>query len=573
VETNALYYGDNLGILREYIPNESVDLVYLDPPFNSNRDYNVIFKDESGRKSDAQILAFEDTWHWGPDAESQYSYLTNTALNNGKVPAPVSSIVAALRHGIGENQMLAYIVEMAVRLVELRRVLRPTGSLWLHCDPTASHYLRLVLDAIFGPENFQNEIIWKRTTAHSDSKRAGRIHDVLLFYARSEDHVWNKVHQEYDEEYVAKYYHYKEPSGRQYASGDVAAAGPGPARMFNGVLRDPPPGSHWRFTQEKLDHYIAEGRIFFTANGFPRYKRYLDEMEGTPLQDLWADKAVQPVVSWSKEGLGYPTQKPVGLLERIVKASSNPGDLVLDPFCGCGTALVASQKLGRKWVGIDVTYLSIAVMKARLRDSFGIETQVIGQPTEVDGAKAMLDGSLASQYQFQWWALDLVGAQPQGGTKKKGADKGVDGIINFTGPGRTMESAIVSVKSGGVGAAMIQQLKGAMETHGAAMGLFITLEEPTAPMKQEATVAGLYHSEVSGKDYPKVQILTIRELLEEHRKADLPLLVLPAFQQAEKVELESPGQEKLFGSATRWKRRVAGGLVNSIEERPYTLTA
>jgi site-specific DNA-methyltransferase (adenine-specific) len=250
-------------------------------------------------------------------------------------------------------------------------------------------------------------------------------------------------------------------------------------------LRDPPPGSHWRFTQDKLHQYIAEGRIFFTPNGFPRLKRYLDEMEGIPLQDLWADKGVQPVVSWSKEGLGWATQKPVALLERIISASTNPGDIVLDPFCGCGTALVAAEKLGRRWIGIDVTYLSIAVMKARLKDSFGLSlVEVIGQPTEVEGARAMLVGTgLEGQYQFQWWALDLVGAQPQGGAQKKGADKGIDGIINFTGAGGKMESVIVSVKSGGVGAAMIQQLKGAMETHSAAMGLFITLDEPTGPMK------------------------------------------------------------------------------------------
>ncbi len=550
METNVLYYGDNLDILRRYIPAESVDLVYLDPPFNSNASYNVIFKDESGRKSDAQIVAFEDTWHWGPGPEAHYAYLTNTGLNHGKVPSPVSTIVAALRAGIGENQMMAYLVEMAVRLVELHRVLKPTGNLWLHCDPTASHYLKVLLDAIIGPENLRNEIVWKRTTAHSDSKRAGRIHDVLLFYGKSPVTVWNKVFQPYEEEYVEKYYRYKEPDGRRYASGDVAAAGPGPARVFRGELREPPPGSHWRFTQEKLDQFIAEDRIYFTANGFPRYKRYLDEMEGTPLQDIWADKGVQPVVSWSNEGLGYPTQKPVALLERIIAASSNPGDVVLDPFCGCGTATVAAQKLDRKWIGIDVTYLSIAVMKARLKDSFGLsDVEVIGQPTEVEGARAMLVGTgLEGQYQFQWWALDLVGAQPQGGPQKKGADKGVDGVINFTGAGGKMESVIVSVKSGGVGAAMIQQLKGAMETHGAAMGLFITLEEPTGPMKHEAAIAGTYHSEVSGKDYPRLQIMTIRELLEEHRKPDLPLLVLPTFQRAERVEKKAAEQQQeLFG--------------------------
>jgi len=435
LETNVLYYGDNLDILRKYMPDESVDLVYLDPPFNSNRDYNVIFKDESGRKSDAQLLAFEDTWHWGPSVESTYNYLTNTGLHQGRVPESVSAIIGALRRGIGTNQMMAYLVEMAVRLVDLRRVLKPTGSLWLHCDPTASHYLRLVLDAIFGAEHFRNEIVWKRTTAHSDSHRAGRIHDILLFYSKADGATWNPVYQPYEADYVDRYYHYQDPGGRRYASGDVAAAGPGPARRFRGVLREPPKGSHWRFSQEKLDALVAEGRIYFTPNGFPRYKRYLDEMEGMPLQDVWADKAVQPVVSWSKEGLGWATQKPLGLLERIIAASSNPGDIVLDPFCGCGTALIAAQKLDRNWIGIDITHLSIAVMRARLRDSFPAlgEIKVIGLPTEVEGARMLAAQSLDGRYEFQYWALALVDAQPV--ERKKGADAGIDGRITFTDVG------------------------------------------------------------------------------------------------------------------------------------------
>lgn len=298
--------------------------------------------------------------------------------------------------------------------------------------------------------------------------------------------------------------------------------------------------------QDQLELLYEHGLIRFPAKpgSVPESKFYL--RAGQPLQDIIVD--IPPINSQARERLGWPTQKPLALLERLIEASTNLGDLVLDPFCGCGTAVIAAQKLGRSWVGIDVTYLSIAVMKARLRDSFGIDAQVIGQPTEVSGARAMLVGTgLEGQYQFQWWALDLVGAQPQGGSQKKGADKGVDGLINFTGAGGKLETVIVSVKSGGVGSAMIQQLKGAMETHGAAMGLFITLEEPTGPMKQEAAVAGTYHSEVSGKDYPRLQILTIRELLEEHAKPQLPLLVLPTYQQAEKVEQESRGQEKLFG--------------------------
>jgi DNA modification methylase len=548
VKTDVLYYGDNLDILRRYIPDASVDLVYLDPPFNSNRDYNVIFKDESGRKSDAQIVAFDDTWHWGPGPEAHYAYLTNTGLNHGQVPSPVSTIVAALRAGIGENQMTAYLVEMAVRLVELHRVLRPTGSLYLHCDPTASHYLKIILDAVFDVRNFRNEVTWKRFSAKNDSKQYGRGHDVLLYYTKGPNRTWNVLYGPFEMDYVDENYRYVEPgTGRRYRRGDLTANKPGGDVDYEWHAMRPYKGRHWAYSAANLDQMLAEGRIEFRSTGMPVYKRYLDEQPGVPLQDLWTDIRLH---AGSNERLGYPTQKPIALLERIIAASSNPGDIVLDPFCGCGTALVAAEKLGRRWIGIDVTYLSIAVMKARLKDSFGLsDVEVIGQPTEVEGARAMLVGTgLEGQYQFQWWALDLVGAQPQGDTKKKGADKGVDGIVNFTGAGGKMESVIVSVKSGHVGAAMIQQFKGAMETHGAAMGVFITLEEPTGPMKQEAAIAGRYHSEVSGKDYPRLQILTIRELLEEHRKPDLPLLVLPTYQRAERVEKKAAEQAEMFGS-------------------------
>jgi DNA modification methylase len=545
VQTNVLYYGDNLDILRRYIPDESVDLIYLDPPFNSNRDYNVIFKDESGRNTDAQLLAFEDTWHWGPHAEAQYAYLTNTNQNLGRVSAPVGTIVAALRSGIGENQMMAYLVEMASRLVELHRVLKPTGSLYLHCDPTASHYLKVLVDGIFGPKCFQNEIVWKRTSSHNDSVRFGRVHDVLLFYGMSERPPFNVLRTALDPAYVEKVYRQVDESGRRYRLDNISApGGRGPVYEWGGVTQA------WRYTKENMERLHREGRIKMYPDGramINAYVPYLDEGEGQPVQDWWDDIGV--IAAPAKERLGYPTQKPVALLERIIATSSNPGDIVLDPFCGCGTALVAAQKLDRKWIGID-TYLSIAVMKARLRDSFGLaDVPVVGQPTEVEGARAMLQGTgLEGQYQFQWWALDLIGAQPVGGVQKKGADRGIDGVISFsTGPHGEVGRALVSVKSGGVSAFMVRDLKGVLDREKAEIGLFITLEEPSGPMHMEATTAGVYHSELSGRDYPRIQILTIRELLEEHRHPELPVLVLPAFQQAENVEKASPGQREMFG--------------------------
>ena len=552
MQTNVLYYGDNLDILRRYIPDASVDLVYLDPPFNSNRDYNVIFKDESGRKSDAQLLAFEDTWHWGPDAEAQYAYLTNTARNQGRVPSTVSTIVAALRAGIGENQMMAYLVEMAVRLVELHRVLKPTGSLYLHCDPTASHYLKVLLDATFGPENFRNEIVWKRSHGHNTANRFGASHDSILFYGRSSAVFWNRVFQEYDSAYLDQHYRHVDASGRRFKHENPTGAGirHGETGLSWHGIDPTAKGRHWVRPPRELDKLDALGLIHWPdkPGAWPYLKIYLDDMSGVPAQDVWTD--IDPINMMAKERLGWETQKPLPLLERIISASSKPGDIVLDPFCGCGTALVAAQKLDRQWIGIDVTYLSIAVMKARLKDSFGlVDVDVIGQPTEVDGARAMLVGTgLEGQYQFQWWALDLIGAQPQGGAQKKGADKGIDGVISFsTGPRGEMGRALVSVKSGSVNSSQIRDLKGVLDREKAEIGLFVTLEEPSGPMKLEATTAGVYHSELSGRDYPRIQILTIRELLEEHSRPNLPVLVLPAYQQAERVEKKAAEQGELFG--------------------------
>ena len=554
VQTNVLYYGDNLDILRRgYVADGSVDLIYLDPPFNSNRAYNVIFKDESGNSTDAQLLAFEDTWHWGPDAEAQYAYLTNTARNQGRVPPTVSTIVAALRSGIGENQMMAYLVEMAVRLVELHRVLKPTGSLYLHCDATASHYLKVVLDAIFDPCNFRNEIVWKRAQTVKGNFGQGSCFfgpqtDTILFYTKTDVYTFNQPFTRYSTGYVDGTYRHVEPgTGRRYRL--VSMIGPGGAAKGNPKYEVMGVERYWRYSKEHMQELIDQGLVVQTRPGtVPSRKYYLDEGKGVPVQSLWDD--LNSLQAASTERLGYPTQKPVALLERIISASSNPGDVVLDPFCGCGRALVAAQKLDRQWIGIDITYLSIAVMRARLKDSFGLEdVPIIGQPTEVQGARTMLQGSgLHGQYQFQWWALDLIGAQPVGGVQKKGADRGIDGVISFsTGPRGEVGRALVSVKSGTVNSGMVRDLKGVLDREKAEIGLFVTLEEPSGPMHLEATTAGVYHSELSGRDYQRIQILTIRELLEEHRRPDLPLLVLPAYQQAERVAKKADEQGELFG--------------------------
>jgi DNA modification methylase len=513
LKTNVLYYGDNLEILRKYIPDNSIDLIYLDPPFNSKKDYNILFKENGGVESEAQIKAFTDTWHWTQTAENTY----HDIVTNG--PLKVGQLIGALHDAIGQNDVMAYLVMMATRLIELHRVLKPTGSLYLHCDPTASHYLKLVLDQIFGPVNFRNEIVWKRSSAHSDigqgAKHMGRLHDIIFFYTKSDDYKCNMEFLAYNDEYTSAFYRYIEPdTGRRYRLGDIT--GPGgaakgnPYYEFLGVTR------YWRYSKERMQELYEQGRIVQAKPGaVPSYKRYLDEMSGVPLQDIWDD--IQPVASQAKERQGYQTQKPLPLLERIINYSTNEGDVVLDPFCGCGTALVAAQKLNRRWIGIDITHLAITLMRNRLQDSFpGIQFEVIGEPIDLASAKAL---ARQDRYQFQWWALGLIKARPLG-EKRKGADKGIDGIIQFIDdPTGTPKRAVVQVKSGHVGVNAIRELK-AVADHDA-LGIFITLEPPTTPMQTEAISAGFYHSPGWNKDYPKMQILTIEELL--HGKAvDMP---------------------------------------------------
>ena len=518
ITQNTLFYGDNLPILREHVPTASIDLIYLDPPFNSSRSYNVLFADESGKESEAQITAFEDTWHWDKSASRTYHEL----IQNG--PLNVVKMIGALHDFIGENQMMAYLVMMATRLVELHRVLKPTGSLYLHCDPTASHYLKIVLDTIFGPENFANEIIWKRTTAHGDARQGsqhfGRIHDIILRYTKTADFVWNQQYVPYGQEYMDTYYKYIDENGRRYWKDNLTAAKPGGDTRYEWKGKLPPPNRYWAFSKTNMERLEAEGRIVYSSTGVPMYKRYLDEMLGKPVQDIWDDiRGLGGLGHKKEERLGYPTQKPVALLERIVQASSNPGDLVLDPFCGCGTAIAAAQKLDRRWIGIDITYLAISLQKNRLKGSFDLvhkrDYVVIGEPEDLHDAEQL---ARDNRYQFQWWAVSLVGAKPLGGdqgskTGKKGKDRGIDGVINFVEDKGKPKRVLVQVKSGKVNSGLIRDLRGTVEREDAAIGVFITLEPPTKDMEREAFSASFYRSELWQNDYQRIQILTISQLL------------------------------------------------------------
>jgi site-specific DNA-methyltransferase (adenine-specific) len=542
--TNKLYFGDNLKILRDYVPDTSVDLIYLDPPFNSQATYNVLFKEKTGEESAAQIMAFEDTWQWGRESEAVYREIVERG------PRKLADLIQALLAFLGRNDMLAYLVMMAIRLVELHRVLKPTGSIYLHCDPTASHYLKQVMDAIFDHRMFLNEIIWKRTHAHGSSRRFGPVHDVILLYARAEHYSWTNPRTQHDPEYLAKHFkHTDRRTGRRFQPISLTGSGirhGDSGKPWRGI--DPTKvRRHWALpgaivgetevkgetVQDKLDALDAAGRIYWpeARHGTPRLKWFADELKGAALLDVWTD--IPPIGAQAQERLGYPTQKPEALLERIIKASSNEGDVVLDPFCGCGTAIAVAERLKRRWIGIDITYLAINLVQRRLRDAFHGDLspyEIIGAPTDVQGAEALKE---ISPHQFEWWAVDLVNARPAK-DHKKGADTGIDGYINFfDDKSGQAKRVIVQVKSGYVGVNHVRDLKGVIEREKAALGALITLREPTKPMLTEAAAAGFYESKDFPGRYPHLQILTIAELL-AGKKLEYPAHRVETFAKAER---------------------------------------
>jgi DNA modification methylase len=497
-EPNILYYGDNLDILRRYIKDESVDLVYLDPPFKSNQNYNVLFREQNGSRPASQIQAFEDTWIWNRESEAMYAEL-------GTAGGQVADCLQAFRTFLRECDMMAYLVMMAPRLVQLQRALNARGSIYLHCDPTASHYLKMLMDSVFGPSNFRNELVWhygQRTAFHKG--HFSRKHDIILFYAKSK------------------------------ATSIHPVAAPWPKEVFLEHRHD-----------VKVDD---EGREFiWTDGGKPgvRYKRFVKDVldEGKPLDSVW-DMAL--LNSSAKERLGYPTQKPEALLDRVIKASSNEGDLVLDPFCGCGTTIAVAEGLNRRWIGIDITHLAVGLVKRRLYDAYGLEQrrdyEVIGEPTDLSGAKEL---AREAPHQFEHWALGLVHARAS--AKRKGPDKGIDGRIIFQSdkPGR-FESVILSVKAGHTGVAHVRDLKGVLNREKAPIGVLISMQTPTADMRTEAVTAGFYESKTWGRKYPKVQLLTVAELL-AGKKVEMPPIrqVGATFKKAPKAKGKEGTPEKL----------------------------
>jgi len=439
---NTLFYGDNLEILRghNHFPDECIDLIYLDPPFNSKADYNILFKERSGKESVAQTHAFTDFWTWDLNAEKTY-------LEIQKDPR-IGEMITFLHGYLGKNDMMAYLVMMTIRLRELHRVLKSTGSIYLHCDSTASHYLKIIMDTVFGTENFRNEIIWKRVTAHSDAERYGKVTDRILFYTKTGKYVFNKPRKARNEDYIKS--HFKpDANGRLYRLDNLnPPGGRGPIYEFHGLKRP------WRFTQQKMLELEAKGLIY-TKSKVPQIIRYLDVLDatgGAAIHELWND--IAPINSQAKERMGFQTQKPIALLERIIMTSSNEGDLILDPFCGCGTTIIAAQQLKRRWVGIDITHLAIALIRSRLRKNHVYPERdytIIGEPVDMAGAMKLAEDN---KYQFQYWAVSLMDGFPIGRTSerpfgKKGADKGVDGWITFReGTNIDLQKIVISVKGG-----------------------------------------------------------------------------------------------------------------------------
>lgn len=468
---NKLFFGDNLHVLRERIHPESVDLIYLDPPFNSNANYNVLFREDSGAPPEAQAEAFRDTWEWGDQAAEAYEDVMRAS-------GDVALALKGLKAWIGQNAMMAYLAMMAARLLELRDVLKPTGSLYLHCDPKASHYLKTLLDAVFGHENFLNEVVWKRASAHNRAKRWGPVHDSILFYSKSSNYTWNRTFSEYNDRYLATKYRHEDGHGRRYRLSDLT--GPGKRSGDSGMeWRGVDPtayGRHWEpphdralpswfkfpegwsllSVRDRLEIMQDQHLIQWPskAGGRPEFRRYLESAPGQPIQDVITD--IDPINSMAQERLGYPTQKPLALLQRIIAASSREGDVVLDPFCGCGTTVEAAERLGRQWIGIDVTHYAVTLIESRLKANHPFaQFDVHGRPEDVASAR---DLARRDKHQFQWWAAWRVGAQTYR-EEKRGADRGIDGNILFKngpyGDGRI----IISVKGGEhVGVQMVRDL-------------------------------------------------------------------------------------------------------------------
>lgn len=532
---NKLYYGDNLDILRKFIRDETVDLCYIDPPFNSKRNYNQIYNN-IGTEDRAQAQAFMDTWTWDDHANQ---CLDEILSNKNGVQTPQSiAIVNGLDKALGKGSLLAYIVAMTVRIGEIRRVLKPTGSFYLHCDDVADSYLRLICDALFVANggDFKNEIIWKRTTAHSDSGKYGRNADRILFYTKSQKFTFNPQFQPYSEEYLARFKK-ADADGRKWMDDNLSAkglSGGGYTYEYKGIT------SLWRCPPDTMKRLDEENRLHFTKNGGIRLKRYLDESSGMPAQGIWDD--INAINSQAAERLGYPTQKPEALLQRIILASSNPKDVVLDAFCGCGTTAAVADRLKRQWIGIDITYQSVALILKRLKDHGGQKAidkvELHGVPKDMESVDALINKKDDRvRKEFEKWAILTYSDNRAVINEKKGADRGIDGIAYTRQSKDEVKPVIISVKSGNVGRKEVGELRGTVERDGAACGILITRNEPTKPMLLEAKEAGTFKPDMF-QPFDKLQIVTVQQILNGER------MMLPLMEEVTKRAQRSKANEQ-----------------------------
>lgn len=517
---NQLYYGDNLDILRRYIKDESVDLCYIDPPFNSKRNYNQIYNN-IGREDKAQAQAFTDTWTWD---EAAILGFNDIIANHGAVFTKQSiELILGLERVLGKGSLLSYLVHMTLRIAEIYRVLRSSGSFYLHCDPTASHYIKLVLDSIFcaGRQGeYRNEIVWKRINSKGLAfTRFASNHDVIFYYSKTKDIIWNAQYKAHDPKYIADFYKYVEPeTGRRYRLGDLTNPNknrPNLTYEFLGITRV------WRWTKERMQKAYKDGIVIQSSKGgVPALKRYLDEQEGTPIDDIWVD--ILPVQSQGDESLGYPTQKPETLLERIIKASSNEGDVILDAYCGCGTSVAVSERLNRNWIGMDITYQSISLILKRLEEHFGATTlkniKLSGVPEDFASAEALANKEDdKTRKEFEKWAILTYSNNRAIINEKKGGDGGVDGtafLLDFNKKGEQNHKEIIfSVKSNKtLQPSVVRDLNGTIEREGAVMGFLLTLY-PMPNLVKESKKYGMYNNTMLGQTYPKIQVISVEEIL------------------------------------------------------------
>ena len=504
--------------MKKHIKDESIDLIYLDPPFNSNATYNVLFKTKSDTDSPSQLQAFTDTWEWGPVARDYHNKLVN---HDDKV----SEIISGLKSTIGTNNMMAYLVMMTIRLIQLHRVLKDTGAIYLHCDPTASHYLKIMMDAIFGTKNFRNEIIWKRVSGSkikNPKKRSfDKNTDTILYYAKSDKHEQKRLYYK-PSDHEKDFPHIDTKTKRRYKTAQLVGGPAALAKMGKNQFyeyKGYKPKHGWFYIKSELIKLDEAGYIRWNKGKTPRRIMYYDEHPGIEIGSLWDD--IKMLTSNSKERLGYQTQKPLELLERIIKSSSKEGDLILDPFCGCGTAVHAAHKLKRNYIGIDITHLAIGLIEYRMRKEIGIKPKVIGVPTTLESAQELAN---RDKFQFEAWAVTRIdGIKPN---EKKGKDRGIDGRgIRIIGKDKNgldiSKKVIVSVKGGHqISPSMIRDLKGTVKRENAGFGVFICIQKPTKEMKKEAASSDMIDTNI-GHSYPQIQIYTIDDYF-EGKKPDLP---------------------------------------------------